>query len=104
MVHAMDINGARRRSHEPTAARQEPELGLGWPESTHRWTMTTCRAASLNCSEGSKERVSRVWLERVEGEGSRRTGRSRTTNRWSATAAVVVHRRMRRRPAQMNCD
>ena len=43
-IHAMDIDGARRRSHEPTAVR--PELGLGWPESTHRWTGTTCRAAS----------------------------------------------------------
>ena len=28
----MDIEGARRRSHEPTAVRLE--LGLGWPEST----------------------------------------------------------------------
>ena len=28
----MDMEGARRRSHEPTAVR--PELGLGWPEST----------------------------------------------------------------------
>ncbi len=28
----MDIEGARRRSHEPTAVR--PELGLVWPEST----------------------------------------------------------------------
>jgi hypothetical protein len=40
-VHVMDINGARRRSHELTAAR--PELGLGWQESTHRWTGTPCR-------------------------------------------------------------
>ena len=31
--------GARRRSHEPTAVR--PELGLGWPRSTLRWTGTT---------------------------------------------------------------
>ena len=57
LVHAMDINGARRRSHEPTSARPElglgwPELGLGWPEPTHRWTGTTCRAASLDCSRG----------------------------------------------------
>ena len=28
----MDMEGARRRSHEPTAVLQE--LGLGWPEST----------------------------------------------------------------------
>ena len=53
-IHAMDIDGALRRSHEPTAVR--PELGLGWPESTHRWTGTTCRAASLDCSEWSEER------------------------------------------------
>ena len=66
MVHAMGINGARRRSHDPTAAR--PEVGLGWPESTHR-------AASLDCSEGSKERVAgRARLDRVESGGLRRTG------------------------------
>ena len=32
-VHAMDIDGARRRSHEPTVERAE--LGLGWPQSLH---------------------------------------------------------------------
>ncbi len=30
-IHTMDIEGARRRSHEPTAVR--PELGLGWTGS-----------------------------------------------------------------------
>ncbi len=81
MVHAIDTSGARRRSHDPTAAR--PELGLGWPESTRRWTGTPFRAASLDCSEGSEERgAGRVWRERrVEGEGSRRTGPGRTTIR-----------------------
>ena len=74
----MDIDGARRRSHEPTAVR--PELGLGWPESTHRWTGTTCRAASLDGSEWSEERdAGRARLDRVEGGDSRRTGPSRTT-------------------------
>ena len=43
-VHAMDINGARRWSHEPTAGWPRLELaGLGWPESTHRWTGTPGR-------------------------------------------------------------
>ena len=40
-VHVVDIDGARRRSHEPTAGWLE--LGLGWPESTHRWTGTPGR-------------------------------------------------------------
>ena len=76
-VHAMDIDGARRRSHGPTAVR--PELGLGWQESTHRWTGTTCPAASLDCSEWSEERgAGRARLDWVEGGDSRRTGPSRT--------------------------
>ena len=93
----MDIAGARRRSHEPTAVR--PELGLGRPESTHRWTGTTCRATSLDCSDGVRreaqagnraasldcyewsEKRDAGWarLDRVEGGDSRRTGPSRTT-------------------------
>ena len=76
-VHVVDIGGARRRSHEPTAG---PELGLGWPESTHRWTGTPGRAASLDCSgrsEGSD--AGRARLDRVEGGDSRQTGPSRTT-------------------------
>ena len=78
MVHTKDIEGARRRSHEPTAVR--PELGLGWPESAHGWTGTTCRAASLDCSGWSEERdAGRARLDRVEGGDSRRTGPSRTT-------------------------
>ena len=51
-IHAMDIDGARRRSHEPTAVR--PELRLGWPESRHRWTGSPGRAASLD--EGERRR------------------------------------------------
>ncbi len=76
-IHGMDIDGAHRRSHEPTAVR--PELGLGWPESTHRWTATPGRAASLDCSGRSEERdAGRARLDRVEGKDSRRTGPSRT--------------------------
>ena len=74
----MDIEGARRRSHEPTAAW--PELGIGWRESAHCWTGTTCRAASLDCSGGSGERDA-GRLDRVEGGDSRRTGPSRTTTK-----------------------
>ena len=44
-----DIDGVR--------AAERPELGLGEPESTHRWTGTTCRAAPLACSNWSEERV-----------------------------------------------
>ena len=74
----MDIEGARRRSHEPTAVR--PELVLGWLESAHRWTGTTCRAASLNCSGWSEERdAGRARLDLVDGGDARRTGPSRTT-------------------------
>ena len=82
-IHAMDAEGARRWSHEPTAVR--PELGLGWPESTHRWTgpQTTCRAASLDCAGWSEERgrgdAGRAQLDRVEGRDLWRTGPSRTT-------------------------
>ena len=75
-VHVVDIDGARRRSHEPTAGWLE--LGLGWPESTHRWTGTPGQAASLDCSGRSKERdACRARLDRVEGRDSRRTGPSR---------------------------
>jgi hypothetical protein len=49
-----DIEGARGRSHGPAAERPVPELGE--PESTHRWTGTTCRAAPLTCSDWSEER------------------------------------------------
>ena len=52
-IHAMHIEGARRRSHELTAVWQE--LRLGWPKSTHRWTWTSCREASLDCSGLSEE-------------------------------------------------
>ena len=77
-IHAMDIDGARRRSHEPTAVR--PELrdldgrslhidGLGQPAGRRQ----------LDCSEGSKERgAGRARLDWVEGGDSRRTGPSRT--------------------------
>jgi hypothetical protein len=61
-----DIEGARSRIHGPAAER--PVLGLGEPESTHRWTGTTCRAAPLACSDWSEERdVGRSRLDRVEG-------------------------------------
>ena len=78
MIQAMDIDGARRRSHEPTVVR--PKLGLGWLESTHRQTGTTCRAASLDGSDWSVERdAGRARLDRVDGGDSRRTGPDRTT-------------------------
>ena len=58
-VHVVDIDGARRRSHELTA--QWLELGLGWQESTPG------RATSLDCSGRSKERdAGRARLDRVE--------------------------------------
>ncbi len=50
----MDIKGARGRSHEPAAKRTK--LGLREPESTHCWTGTPCRAASLACSHRSEEK------------------------------------------------
>ena len=86
----MDIEGARRRSHEPTAVR--PELGLGWRESAHCWTGTTCRAASLDCSGWSEERdAGRARLDRVEGGDSRRTGPSRTTTKMYSWVSVTSH-------------
>ena len=50
------------------------ELGLGWPESAHRWTGTPGRAASLDCSEGSLRRErdaawARLDRRRVETRG-----------------------------------
>jgi hypothetical protein len=53
-----DIKGASGRSHGPAAERPEcyTELGLREQESTHCWTGTTCRAASLACSDRSGER------------------------------------------------
>ena len=51
-----------------------------WLESAHRWTGTTCRAASLDCSGWSEERdAGGGRLDRVEGGDLRRTGPSRTT-------------------------
>ena len=42
-----------------------PDLGLGWPESTHRWTGTPGQAESLDCSGRSKERdAGRARLDR----------------------------------------
>jgi hypothetical protein len=89
-IHTMDMDGARRRSHEPTAVR--PELGLGWPESTHRWTGTSCRAASLDCSEWSEERVAgRARLDWVEGGDSRRTGPTRSRTKMQDVGLEVGH-------------
>ena len=73
-----DTEGARSRSHGPVAER--PALGLGEPESAHRWTGTAGRAAPLACSDWSEERdVRRSLLDRVEGGGDNgkpgRTGR-----------------------------
>ena len=77
----MDIEGARRRSHEPTVVL--PELGLGWPKSTHLWTGTTCWAASLDCAGWCEERdagrARTARLDRVERGDLRQTGPSRTT-------------------------
>ncbi len=64
----MDIEEARTgsRSHEPTAMR--PELGLGWPGSTLRWTGTTYRAALLDCPDGARRQVpAGARLDQVEG-------------------------------------
>jgi hypothetical protein len=66
---------SRRTLREPAAgvngpAAERPALGLGEPESTHRWTGTTCRAAPLACSDWSEERdAGRSRLDRVEGGG-----------------------------------
>ncbi len=76
MIHAMDIEGARRRSHEPTAVRLE--LGLGWPESTSldRDNMPGCVTRILRMEW--KRDTGRAQLDRVEGGDSRRTGPSLT--------------------------
>jgi hypothetical protein len=63
-----DIEGASSLSYG--AAVERPELGLGEPESMHRWTGTTCLAVTLACSDWSEERdVGQSWLDRVEGGG-----------------------------------
>jgi hypothetical protein len=69
-MHAMDIDGARRRSHEPTAVR--PELGLGWQESTHGWTGTSCRAAPGRAGRRSKMIVG-SWSQSVPTDNSNGT-------------------------------
>ena len=70
--------GARSCSHEPAA--ELPELGLGRPESAHRWTGTTCRVVLLDCYEWNKaEDVGRAGFDRVHGRDPRRTRPSRTT-------------------------
>ncbi len=64
--------------------RRGPELGLGWPGSTLRWTGRTCRAASLDSpDEARREMPAGRRLDRVEGGDSRRTGRpGRTTSHY----------------------
>ncbi len=64
----VDITGASSRGHGPVA--ELPELGLGEPESTHRWTGLTCWAAPLACFDWSEGRdVGRYRLDWVEGGG-----------------------------------
>jgi hypothetical protein len=84
-----DIEGARSRSHGPAAER--PELGLGEPESTHRWTGTTCRAATLACFYWSEERdVGRSRLDRVEGGGDNgKPGLTGSHPRLAVTRALI---------------
>jgi hypothetical protein len=64
-----DIEGARSRSHGPAAER--PALGLGEPESAHRWTWTTCRAAPLACSDWTSDGHGWIGSKAVEITGSR---------------------------------
>jgi hypothetical protein len=83
-----DIEGARSWSHGSAAER--PALGLGEPESVHRWTGTTCRAAPLACSDWSEERdVGRSRLDRVEGN-SRHNGKQGRAIRHPRLAVTVV--------------
>jgi hypothetical protein len=72
----MDIEGARRRSHEPTAVLLE--LGLRWPESTSLdWdNMPGCVTRILRMEW--KRDTGRARLDRVEGGDSQQTGLSRT--------------------------
>ncbi len=82
-----DIEGPRSRSHGPEAER--PALRLGEPESEHRWTGTTCRAAPLACSDWSEERdVRRSRLDRVEG--GRDNGKPDRAGRHPKLAVTVV--------------
>jgi hypothetical protein len=44
------VKPALGRTSSPCAQPQpEARSGLGWPESTKRWTGTTCLTASLTC-------------------------------------------------------
>ena len=68
----------REPAHVLTAALKE--LGLGWLESAHRWTGTTCWATSLDCSGRSEERdAGRARLDGVDGGDLRQTRPSWTT-------------------------
>jgi hypothetical protein len=84
-----DIEGAHRLSHGPAA--ELPALGLGEPESAHRWTGTTCRAAPLACSDWSEERdVGRSRLDRVEGGGDNwKPGRAGSQPRLAVTGVLI---------------
>jgi hypothetical protein len=84
-----DIEGAPSRSHGPAAER--PALGLGEPESTHRWTGTTCQAAPLACSDWSEERDGgRSRLDRVEGGGDNgKPGRTGLHPRLAVTGVLI---------------
>ncbi len=62
-------------SDEPRPMAGRPKLGFGWPESANCWTGTTCRAASLDCSEWSWEKD--VGMGAVEPGGRRRLAAER---------------------------
>ncbi len=62
-------------SYEPGPIAGRPKLGLGWQESAYRCTGTSCRAASLDCSEWSWEKDARAGTDSmgaVEQGGRRR--------------------------------
>ncbi len=58
-IHTMDIECTRSRPGIMNPGRPSPlmvwlpKLGLGWQDSAHHWTGTTCWAVSLDCSEWS---------------------------------------------------
>jgi hypothetical protein len=84
--------GACHRGCLPSTGVMNPcrprcgKLGLGWPQSAHRWTGTTCRAASLDCS--GREMPARARLKRVEDGGRAEPGHDSRFYRWKLVTHV----------------
>ena len=84
----MDIEEARRRSHEPTVVL--PEIGLGWPGCTLRWTGTACWAASIDCPDGARREVPAILSHITRSLRRCHQSLRLSSDFWSCLVAAVI--------------